>query len=1221
MENNYKKRFEEKNPFPGWRMLMQLSATGSEELWSACSNDTGTPDGMIRILKIPAFNGEYDCLKEDGMKNSEIAEKFRDDVASITHDAESLIKLDTAHVVKIKKTHTDIISEENKEAVVYILTDYYPTFSSYYLGKKINRATLLAVACDICDAIDEYNSVGFYHSNVQLENVFVAPNGKCMLGNLRFNVQLDSLLTNPSDNRILRFIAPEIANGEDYDNRSDIYSLGLTLYFKFNGNKLPFVEGERGTVTRQEANIAILRRIDGETLIPPVNADQELSKIILKACEHNPEARYQTPSDFKSALVRYAETHGITLMRTDTDTVRDTEQSTGNANVEQIEQIKSETSKTIENMPLPTAAAESEGNTANETTPSQAMTFDTQPEDILLDDDSFVPNIVVTPLVDMSGMPETFDDIETSETENTVSEDDGYTKEDTDDDEYVNDNFDNDEDEGIKESENAEEYTTTPTISHSQEDSPDSEMHVSQDEPETEYPEKRQAISTFHILLLTLGLIVIVIICLFIFGKCTGQTMGNHGGTTAGTTDTTRNDDTTTKKATPQIPFPYIVGKKESEALKMLKDAGYIGEPLMNGIYSDTIEEGVIVSQSPDADTSIYVDDSIKYTVSLGKAPSWTPDVSKLLSEDAEGRLTALGYNVTLTYAYSDTVSNGRIIKQSIAPGTEAPKNSDISLVVSKGAPPDDYVAVSGLEITSSVLVLVPGENRKIEGNVLPLNATTNTVLWSSDDTSVVTVKQDGTITAISIGSANITVTSVDGDYKAICKVTVQNSVVNVTSIGFRITSQTLQIGESKTRTPWLYPSNATNKYVTFRSSDTSVATVDDYGKVTAISAGTAEITATASDGGYVASYTVTVVLPAGYSQVPSVKGMKKEDAIAKITAAGLTVKEIYAISTDAEKGVIISQNIEAGALVDEGSSVTITIGNGTSEWSDWLETLPSGVTGSDITENKTVWSYRDKETKTFNDHIPEGWTADNSQTQYGEWSDFGEWSETQVFESDSVKVESKTQWRSRNRIITGWSDWTDWTIEEAVASESKKVEKKIMYRYRTYEETTSTEKDLAGWVEISHSDSETYCEWTTNTPPSSIDPSSIETRTGASGATEYRWKIKTTIYYYIKYSEWSDWSETRPVGTKIEVDAKNYYRSCTAVYGFGDWSEWGDTKINASDNLDVDTRVMYRSSTRNVTYTCTKWTEWSSWQDTEVTSNSNREVRSQVMYRYKIVR
>ena len=166
-------------------------------------------------------------------------------------------------------------------------------------------------------------------------------------------------------------------------------------------------------------------------------------------------------------------------------------------------------------------------------------------------------------------------------------------------------------------------------------------------------------------------------------------------------------------------------------------------------------------------------------------------------------------------------------------------------------------VAVDSVFLSSHNLQLGFRETATLTAVVSPTNATDNTVMWSSSDPSVASVSQDGLVTAVGLGTATITVTTVDGGFTATCSVTV--SGISVESVS--LDESTLLISKDRSRqlTATVLPTNASNPAVEWSSSDETVATVSFEGLVTGIKAGSATITVTTIDGGLIATCDVTV--------------------------------------------------------------------------------------------------------------------------------------------------------------------------------------------------------------------------------------------------------------------------------------------------------------------------------------------------------------------------
>ncbi len=222
-------------------------------------------------------------------------------------------------------------------------------------------------------------------------------------------------------------------------------------------------------------------------------------------------------------------------------------------------------------------------------------------------------------------------------------------------------------------------------------------------------------------------------------------------------------------------------------------------------------------------------------------------------------------------------------------------------------------IPVTSVSLNKTELTIEKGKSEILTAAVSPSDATDKTVSWKSSNTSVVTVDQNGRVTAVGAGSAVITVTTNDGSKTATCNVTV---VIPVTSVSLNKTELTIEKGKSETLTATVSPSDATDKTVSWKSSNTSVVTVDQNGRVTAVNAGSAVITVTTKDGSKTATCNVTVVIP-----VTSVSLNKTELTIEKGKSETLTATVSPSDATD--KAVTWQSSNTAVATVDQNGKVT----------------------------------------------------------------------------------------------------------------------------------------------------------------------------------------------------------------------------------------------------------------------------------------------------------
>ena len=155
------------------------------------------------------------------------------------------------------------------------------------------------------------------------------------------------------------------------------------------------------------------------------------------------------------------------------------------------------------------------------------------------------------------------------------------------------------------------------------------------------------------------------------------------------------------------------------------------------------------------------------------------------------------------------------------------------------------------------------GETLTLSPTVMPSNATTKALAWTSDNEEAATVA-DGVVKGVSPGEAVITATATDGSgVSASCKVTVTPGEVKAASITMSQTEATVEAGHSLTLTATVMPHDVTNPAVVWRTSSSEIATVKD-GVVITLKAGSVTITAETADGTNLKAYcTLTVTKPA----------------------------------------------------------------------------------------------------------------------------------------------------------------------------------------------------------------------------------------------------------------------------------------------------------------------------------------------------------------------
>ena len=232
-------------------------------------------------------------------------------------------------------------------------------------------------------------------------------------------------------------------------------------------------------------------------------------------------------------------------------------------------------------------------------------------------------------------------------------------------------------------------------------------------------------------------------------------------------------------------------------------------------------------------------------------------------------------------------------------------------------------VPVTGVTLNQTTANLIAGDTLQLTATVLPANATNNGVTWFSLNPSFATVNSSGLITAISAGSATITVRTADGNYTATCTLTITGTVA-VTSVNLNKTAATVGVAGTTQLIATVLPTIATDKGVTWSSSNITKATVNASGVVTGVATGSATITVTTDDGGKTAICAITVV-----SSVP-VTGVGLNQSTA-VLATGSTLQLTATVSpTNATNSAVTWSPLTGSIATVSTSGLVTAVGPGT---------------------------------------------------------------------------------------------------------------------------------------------------------------------------------------------------------------------------------------------------------------------------------------------------
>lgn len=182
------------------------------------------------------------------------------------------------------------------------------------------------------------------------------------------------------------------------------------------------------------------------------------------------------------------------------------------------------------------------------------------------------------------------------------------------------------------------------------------------------------------------------------------------------------------------IDVPDVVGKREADAVDLLKEQGF--KPNKTYSYSDTVEEGYVISQNPTDGAKAKEGDTITVEISQGVEAVTVPDVSTTYKSEEQAKQMLADFNVSVTTAYHEQIPAGIVTGQSIEAGKKVEKGTAITITVSKGQEPSQVVTPATYKF--KLTIKPPADTTNVSGANIVLYDTAGNVLeqWTNQPIS-----------------------------------------------------------------------------------------------------------------------------------------------------------------------------------------------------------------------------------------------------------------------------------------------------------------------------------------------------------------------------------------------------------------------------------------------------------------------------------------------------
>lgn len=293
--------------WPAWHMVEMIGRGAYGEVYKAKRELQGeTFYSAVKVIKIPGSEQDVRDMAEEGHTSQSIRYYYESIAKDLMNEIKVLDCLKSAgNVVHIE----DFDVREQADFIgwkIYIRMELLENLDAYRSRHTMTVRDVVQLGIDLCTALEYCEKSSIVHRDIKPKNIFVDRYGTYKLGDFGIARQMERTQSTMSLKGTELYMAPEVRFGMSGSSFNvDIYSLGLVMYRLLNKNRMPFEPVEQEMLTYRDREQAIERRLKGEQLPKPVDADDVLSNLIRRACEYDKEQRYPNASEMRRDLMKY----------------------------------------------------------------------------------------------------------------------------------------------------------------------------------------------------------------------------------------------------------------------------------------------------------------------------------------------------------------------------------------------------------------------------------------------------------------------------------------------------------------------------------------------------------------------------------------------------------------------------------------------------------------------------------------------------------------------------------------------------------------------------------------------------------------------------------------------------------------------------------------------------------------------------------------------------
>ena len=291
-------------PWPDWKIVRYLGGGAYGKVYEIERTISGMQEKVKAALKIvsrPRDEDEIEGYYGKDYDKAEVRKAYEMQIQSYIQEYKLMKELQWNSNIVSWEDFTVVPHEDGIGGDIFMRMELLTPLNQILKERMLSEEEVIKLGKDISRALILYENKGMICRNIKPQNIMVSAFGDYKIGDFRMPEFMDHAPFAGGMGHPGFYQALEITRMEKYGYTADIYSLGSTLYWLLNNQRIPFI-GADEPLNPVQMDKAMMRRYRGEKIPAPKNGSEKLKKIVLKACAYRPEDRYASAQELYDAL-------------------------------------------------------------------------------------------------------------------------------------------------------------------------------------------------------------------------------------------------------------------------------------------------------------------------------------------------------------------------------------------------------------------------------------------------------------------------------------------------------------------------------------------------------------------------------------------------------------------------------------------------------------------------------------------------------------------------------------------------------------------------------------------------------------------------------------------------------------------------------------------------------------------------------------------------------